>query len=117
MKDSLSNAFAKVMAYQQQRPAIVTAGTQALNRLVSIAQDHSGQSGVIGRFLIGLYDGVEHPFDLTALRRLDLDLFEDCVKVLKMDYAPEVEVQDRVPNGSRFWKELLVRWGYKAVGP
>ena len=86
MEDSLIKAFGEMFAYQQKRPAIVSAGTQALNRLVSEAQKYTGNSGVVARFLIGLYDGDTYPFDLTELRRLEIDLFDDCLLVLAMDY-------------------------------
>lgn len=107
---SLASAMAKIQEHQQQRPALVTAGTQALNRLVPIALRTSGQSRVLGRFLLGLYNGEDFPFDLTDLRRLDLVLFEDCLKVLMMDYTPELEVHERIQNGSATWQQLIERW-------
>lgn len=107
---SLAGALAQAMAYQQQRPAIVTAGTQALNRLLPVAQGNSGQSRVVGRFLLGLYNGEDFPFDLTDLRGLDLSLFDDCITVLFMDFSPEVEVHERVPNGGAIWQGLIERW-------
>lgn len=115
MPNSLNGALTRVLAYEQQRPAIVTAGTQALNRLIPIALRDCGQSAVIGRFLLGLYNGSQHPFDLTGLRQLDLARFEDCLKVLMMDYTPEVEVHERHPDGDNLWSHLIDRWGGQAV--
>ena len=109
-KHNLANAMAAIQAHEQRRPAIVTAGTQALNRLVPIALRDSGQSRVLGRFLLGLYNGEEFPFDLTDLRSLDLILLQDCLHVLVMDYRPELEVHERIQNGSSIWQQLIEKW-------
>lgn len=107
---NLASALADIKAHQQQLPAIVIAGTQALNRLVSIALRDSGQSRVLGRFLLGVYNGEDFPFELSDLRRLDLPLFEDCLKVLMMDYSPDLEVHERIQGGSQIWQRLIEQW-------
>ena len=117
MSDSLSKALANTRAYQQQRPAIVIAGVQALDRLIRIAQGDTGQSQVVGGFLLSLYNGDDYRFDLTALRTLDALIFEDCISVLLMDYQPEVEEHERIPGGNVIWKGLIKRWAPKAVTP
>ena len=110
MATSIAEAMTQVLAYQQRRAAYVTAGVQALNRLTPIALRDSGQSRAVGRFLLGLYNGEDFPFDLTDLRCLDLPVFEDCMCVLLMDYSPEVEVHERVPNGFAIWDQLMAKW-------
>lgn len=40
---------ARAHAYQQGMPALI--------RLLDVARRHSGQSAVVGRFLLGLYNG------------------------------------------------------------
>lgn len=115
MTDSTNDALAKVWAYEQQRPAIVDTGTVALTRLIPIALGYTGQSEIVGRLLLGLYNGPEHHFDLTDLRRLDLEVFEDCLRVLAMDYMPEQEVHERLPNGNSIWRQLNDQWGNQAV--
>ncbi|MFL6969015.1 hypothetical protein ACJ6X8_22540 [Pseudomonas alvandae] len=117
MSDSLRNALTELWAYEQQRPAIVTAGTEALTRLLPIALRFTGQGEVVGRFLLGLYNGPEHRFDLTDLRRLDLAVFEDCMSVLAMDFLPEVEVHKRIPNTDSVWHQLHRQWGQREVRP
>lgn len=107
---TLASALAAIEAHQAQIPAISIAGTQALNRLVPIAFRDSGQSRVIGRFLLSLYNGDDFPFVMSDLRRLDLLLFEDCLKVLKMDYTPDLEVHERVHDGGKLWQQLIERW-------
>ncbi|TLX57867.1 hypothetical protein DN826_06435 [Stutzerimonas nosocomialis] len=110
MATSIYEAMSQALAYQQRRPAIETAGVQALHRLTPIAGGHTGQSRAVGRFLLGLYNGEDFPFDLTDLRCLDLPVFEDCMCVLLMDYSPELEVHERVPNGFAIWDQLMAKW-------
>lgn len=64
----------------------------ALRRLWVLAQGHSGQCKTVARFLLGLYNGVRFPFDLTDFRCLDAGIFLDCIAVLTMDYTPQAEV-------------------------
>jgi len=115
MKYSLCHALAEVFDYQQRRPAAIAAGKAALERLYPVALGHSGQSEVIGNFLLGLYDGDRHRFNLTQLRRLDLALFDDCMLVLAMDYLPEVEIHERIPGNDSIWRQLHEQWDNKAV--
>lgn len=104
------NGLAEVFAYQSKRPQIVQDGVQALDRLVRVATRDTGQSAVIGRFLLGLYCSQDYPFELTDLRRLDLSLFDDCQRVLAMDYQPEVEIHERLPFGEALWAEIKALW-------
>ncbi|WP_252091509.1 hypothetical protein [Pseudomonas sp. MWU13-3659] len=113
---TIATALAAAKAHQAQVPAIRVAGTQALNRLVPIALRDSGQSRVLGRFLLGVYNGEDFPFELSALRGLDLPLFEDCLKVLMMDYTPDLEVHERIQGGSQIWQQLMERWAPEVVG-
>lgn len=110
MTQSLGHALARAIAHENQKGELAKAGTQALARLVPVAVRDTSQGRVVGRFLLGLYDGQCYPFDLTDLRALDLVLFEDCLKVLMMDYSPEVEVHERIPEGQAIWKHLVQMW-------
>ena len=96
--------------FQTRQQENEVAGLTALKRLLPIAQRDSGQSGVIGRFLLGLYNGQAHRFDLTELRRLDPALFDACLSVLRMDYAPKQEVHEYFENGDAIWQDLSKRW-------
>jgi hypothetical protein len=89
------------------------AGLAALQRLWVVAQRDTGQSGVIARFLLGLYNGNRFPFDLTDLRRLDTALFLDCMAVLQCDAAHvfEQEVHLFFPNGGQRFERLAEDWG------
>ncbi len=104
------NWFQQLQEFETKRPAIRQAGIEALARLVPVAQRGTGQSEVIGRFLLGLYNGYDYPFVLTSLRGLDTALFDDCLAVLQLDYSPEQEVHTYLPNGDAIWEELVSTW-------
>lgn len=94
-------------------PAIRLEGEAALRRLLPIAQRDTGQSSVVARFLLNLYNGERFPFDMTDLRRLDYELFDDCIAVLKMDSQPEKEVHRYFEDGGAKWEALAKDWGFK----
>lgn len=116
MTNSMQTAMAQAMAYQRQRPALEKAGTDALQRLVPIAVRQTCGGRVVGRFLLGLYNGEDFPFELTELRALDLSVFQDCMQVLLMDYSPELEVHERVENGGQIWQHLIELWAPEVAG-
>lgn len=88
-------------------------GEAALRRLLPIAQSDTGQSGVVARFLLNLYNGDRFPFDNTDLRRLDSDLVDDCLAVLRMDANPAREVHKYFHNGDELWEQLARDWAVK----
>ncbi len=94
-------------------PSIRVDGEEALRRLLPIAHRNTGQSMVIARFLLNLYNGDRFPFDMTDLRRLDFELFDDCMAVLRMDFQPQKEVHLHFENGSTIWEALAKEWGFK----
>ena len=94
-------------------PSIRADGEAALRRLLPIAQSDTGQSGVVARFLLNLYNGDRFPFDNTDLRRLDSDLVDDCLAVLRMDAHPAREVHKYFHNGDEIWEQLARDWAVK----
>ena len=93
-----------------ERPAIELEGEAALRRLFNVAQGDSGQCRYIARFLLGLYNGQRFPFDLTDLRAIDAELFDDCVALLKMDSQPRQEVHCYFEDGGRKFEQLAKEW-------
>lgn len=99
-------------AWRAEVPEIRAAGEAALRRLMPLAQSDTGQSRVIARFLLGLYNGYRFPFDLTDLRAIDRALFDDCISVLCMDFSPLQEVHCYFPDGGRLFEKLAADWGW-----
>lgn len=100
----------EIAEWQQRQAAAHAEGVPALLRLVEVAQGDTGQSGVCGRFLLGVYNGAAYPFNLVDLRRLDYDLWQDCLAVLAMDRRPRQEVHQMVENGYDIWEGLKKAW-------
>jgi hypothetical protein len=93
-------------------PQVRAEGVAALQRLLPIARSDTGQSSVVARFLLNLYNGERFPFDMTDLRRLDYEVFDDCMAVLKMDFQPLMEVHRYFENGGAIWEALASDWGF-----
>jgi hypothetical protein len=87
------------------------AGLDSLRVLVDLTRGDSGQCGIVARFLAGLYNGIDFPFDLSELRALDADLFEHCMAVLRLDNTPTVEIHKYIPDGDKVFLKLLQDWG------
>lgn len=92
------------------RAADRDAGLDALASLVDFTRGHTGQCGIVARFLAGLYNGTDFPFDLTELRAFDADLFEQCLAVLRLDNQPAVEIHKYIPDGDAVFLKMLQDW-------
>jgi hypothetical protein len=86
------------------------AGLDSLAYLLRLTLGTSGQCGIVARFLAGLYNGNDFPFNLTELRGLDADLFEHCVATLRLDNEPTVEIHKYIPDGEKVFLKLLQDW-------
>lgn len=86
---------------------------EALVRLVDVAQGHSGQSHHVRRFLLGLYNAEEWPFELHRLRALDADLQRACLTVLELDIChPARELHQYLEDGDRIFGEF---WAHESA--
>ena len=94
------------------RPMIEAQGVAALKRLLPVAEGDTTQSRRIARFLLGLYNGPRFPFDLTDLRGIEHNLFDDCLTVLHMDHQPEREVHRYFEGGGARFEALARHWGW-----
>jgi hypothetical protein len=86
-------------------------GIDALHRLMKIAQGNSGQCRHVANFLLSCYNGGRFKMDLSDLRCLDLDIFQDCMTVLAMDYQPMREVHNYFESGNELFESLATKWG------
>ena len=66
----------------------------------------SGQAVRLVRFLAGVYNGSDYPFDLTDLRTLDTELANACLDYLNYDRLCKQEVHHHLSGGDR----ALHRW-------
>lgn len=108
--DRFREEMNRIAAEEAERPRIRAAGIEALHRLLPVAQRCTGQSRIVGRFLLSLYNGSAFPFSLTDLRGLDSSLWDDCLAVLRLDRRPEQEVHEYIENGDQIWSYLKRAW-------
>jgi hypothetical protein len=95
----------QIAAHEALKQTLHAAGQPALQRLVNIAQNDTGQAVTVRRLLLGLYNGYRFPFDLTRLRGLDSALYDDCMAVIAMDArAPLKEIHEYIQNGSALFE-------------
>ena len=78
----------------------------ALKRLITVARRDTGQSSIVGRFLLGLYNGYDYPFNLNELRGLDENLFQDCIEVLIMNTEALCEIHEYILDGDSIFRDL-----------
>lgn len=100
-----------VAARLANKPLDNARGEEALRRLFAVAHRDSGQPKRIAKFLLGLYNGDRFPFDLTDLRGLDGELFDDCLLVLRMDFWCDREVHRYFEDGGAKFEALAEDWG------
>jgi hypothetical protein len=92
------------------------AGEAALRRLLPIAQGSTGQSERVARILLGCYNGIRFPLDLTNLRSLDYEIMEDVMAVLRMDANAYREVHCYFENGGKVFEKMAYDWGFSLKG-
>ena len=90
-------------ALEENTEAIMERARLALERIEAAIRNHptTGQAGRLVRFLAGLYNGEEYPFDLTELRALDTELANACLDYLNYDRLGKREVHHHLSGGDR----------------
>jgi hypothetical protein len=73
----------------------------------------AGQSRRLVRFLAGVYNGRDFPFDLTDLRALDTELANACIDYLNYDRLAKAEVHTHLPGGGRQMQTILRNAGVR----
>jgi hypothetical protein len=73
----------------------------------------SGQAGRLIRFIAGLYNGYDYPFDLTDLRALDTRLANACLDYLNYDRLGKQEVHRHLTGGEQRLHQWLEDYGIK----
>jgi hypothetical protein len=101
--DIVAGARPRMDALDRDLAAIKVRATSALADIEKAINDHptTGQAKRLVRFLAGLYNGQDYPFDLTELRGLDTKLAGACVDYLNYDRLGIKEVLTHLVNGER----------------
>jgi hypothetical protein len=100
-------------AMVRDEASIHTRAMQALQAIESTINEHptTGQSRRLVRFLAGVYNGQDYPFDLTELRGLDTRLANACLDYLNYDRLGKMEVHKHLANSDRDLHRWLEQYG------
>jgi hypothetical protein len=99
---ALGRRLPRSEALEESTEAIMERARPALERIEDAIRNHptTGQAGRLVRFLAGLYNGEEYPFDLTELRALDTELANACLDYLNYDRLGKREVHHHLTGGA-----------------
>jgi hypothetical protein len=105
----------RMEALEQDENAIERRALSALQLIESAITDHPTTGGArrLVRFLAGLYNGQDYPFDLTELRGLDTRLANACLDYLNYDRLGVREVHKHLTHGDRDLHRWLADYGIK----
>ncbi len=90
-------------------------GLRAIETAIT-AHPTSGQAKRLVRFLAGVYNGEDYPFDLTELRALDTQLANASLDYLNYDRLGIDEVHTHLANGERDLHRWLAEYGIEPAG-
>lgn len=95
--------LAHAAAIDHGTEAIMERARTALEIIETAIREHptTGQAGRLVRFLAGVYNGSEYPFDLTDLRALDTELANACLDYLNYDRLGKREVHHHLAGSDR----------------
>jgi len=108
-KEIVSGKRARLSTAAEETHDIMERARPALQTLVSAIEQNagSGQTRRLVRFLAGLYNGHDFPFDLTDLRTLDTELANACIDYLNYDRLGKAEVHSHLPGGGRQMQKFI----------
>jgi hypothetical protein len=93
----------RTQALEEDVEALMERARDALEIIERAIREHptTGQAGRLVRFLAGVYNGSDYPFDLTDLRALDTQLANACLDYLNYDRLGKREVHHHLVGGDR----------------
>lgn len=105
--------FPHMEVLEENVDAIMERARLALKRIETAIREHptTGQAGRLVRFLAGVYNGSDFPFDLTDLRALDTELANACLDYLNYDRLGKREVHHHLSGGDRELHQWMKDYG------
>ncbi|MNZ93600.1 hypothetical protein D3C78_1126750 [compost metagenome] len=108
IEQAIAARMAQYERWYAEQSAMLPQALEALVRLLDAARNGAGddQREICRHFLLGLSDGQKHTFDLTKLRRLDINLWQDCMAVLQLYQYTLCPIHLLIKDGYRLWQQL-----------
>jgi hypothetical protein len=96
----VSGNYPRINTAAEDINEIMERARAGLERIVKAIEEHpgTGQARRLVRFLAGVYNGSDFPFDLTDLRALDTELANACIDYLNYDRLSKAEVHTHPPR-------------------
>jgi len=107
--NSLDALAAELQKIKAAKGESIKNGIPALHRIYAAASGTSGQSRILRAFIVGIFNGDDHPFDLNQLRALDEALFDDVLDVIRLDRHAEEEVHRYLPATAQ---QAISSWSF-----
>jgi hypothetical protein len=113
MVEILAGERPRMVALDRDEASIQSQAIKALQAIEASINAHptTGQSRRLVRFLAGVYNGQDYPFDLTELRGLHIQLANACLDYLNYDRLGKKEVRKHLANGERDLHRWLEQYG------
>src|SRR5271165_2301003 len=117
MREIVAGERPRMDALERDLAQIKTRAMAALQDIEKAINDHptTGQAKRLVRFLAGVYNGSDYPFDLTELRGLDTKLANACLDYLNFDRLGISEVHKHLANGDRDLHRWLEEYEIKSA--
>ena len=112
-----AGARPRMDALERDLAAIKSRALRGLHTMEDVIRTYprSGQAQSLVRFLAGIYNGQDYPFDLTELRGLDIELADACLDYLNYDRLGEKQVHEHLTNGADDLKHWLKDHGIESA--
>jgi hypothetical protein len=107
--------LARTEVIEHDIQSIMDRAQEALRTIESTIGNNptTGQAGRLVRFIAGLYNGSDYPFDLSDLRALDTPLANACLDYLNYDRLGKREVHRHLVGGEERLHQWLADYGIK----
>lgn len=116
IEHAIAARMARYERWWSEQKAMIPQAQEALARLLDAALHGTGdgQSEICRDFLLGLWKGQDHLFNLSKLRRLEIDQWQDCMAVLQLYQCSQSPLHLTIQDGERIWQQLKI--GQRARG-
>ncbi|SDR75618.1 DUF7673 family protein [Pseudomonas oryzae] len=108
IEHALEARMARYERWRSEQRTMIPQAQEALARLLEAALSGTGdgQSEICRDFLLGLWSGQEHLFNLARLRRLEIEQWQDCIAVLQLHQFSLSPIHLCIKDGERIWQQL-----------
>jgi hypothetical protein len=114
-EEIVSGKRTRISTAAEDTHEIMERARTSLQTIVKAVEGHpgTGQARRLVKFLAGVYNGHEFPFDLTDLRSLDVKLANACIDYLNYDRLAKAEVHTHLPDGGRQMEWFITQHGIR----